>query len=76
MPSHVLLSVLNVAAGWLWPSSSAVIRIGMADLPLLNTVIVSASAADVMTLRSVLHSVRMAPLGRGDGFLTDNGPGH
>ena len=74
MPQAVLLSVLMEAGGYGWPNSWRVIRIGMANLPLWYTVCVSASAAEVMTLRRVAHPVWIGQLGTGLGStLVDGG---
>ena len=73
MPQAVLLSVLMGVGGCGWPSSRSVVRMGMATLPLWYTVCVSASAADVMTLRKVTHSVWIGPLGVGVGLTFEVG---
>ena len=69
MPWAVLLSVLMMVGGCGWPSSSKAVLMGTAVLLLCYIPMDSASAADDMTLRMVLHSVWMGPLGVGFGVV-------
>ena len=65
----MLLSVRMVVGGWGWPNSVNVVLIGTAVLAFRKIPIVSASAAEDMTRRTVLQSVWTGPLGVGFGFL-------
>ena len=73
IPMDVILSVLIVIRGCGCPNSFNVVLIGTAILALWKTPIVSASAAEDMTLRIVLHSVWMGPLGFGSGVFVLGG---
>ena len=73
MPWEVLLSVLIVVGGCGCPNSFNIVLIGTAILALWKTPIVSASAAEDMTLRIVLHSVWMGPLGFESGVFVLGG---
>ena len=62
MPAAVELSVFNGVAGWIWPRVVNVVHRTVASWPLINKAPTSASAADAMTLHSMVHTVCTAPL--------------
>ena len=57
--SVVVLSIINVVAGWGWPICAKIYCIGIACCVLWNTAAVSLSAAEVTTCLSVLHSTKI-----------------
>lgn len=65
MPLAVELSTLIGVGGCLCPRACNVWRTGTAACALITAVVVSASAADAMTWRIVLHSTRMGALSGG-----------
>ena len=65
MPAAVELSVLIGVGGCGNPISARQVRMGTATCPLWKRAPSSASAADAMTFRSVLHSAWRGPLGVG-----------
>ena len=69
----VELSVFKGVAGWGWPKARREIPQAIASCALPYTPPVPASAAAPITLRRVLHRVRMAPLGLGEGFASGGG---
>ena len=73
MPWEVLLSILIVIGGCGCPNSFNDVLMGTTILALLKIPIVSASTAEDKTLRIVLHSVWMGPLGVGSGVFVLGG---
>ena len=69
IPWEVLLSVLIVVGGCGCPISIKVVRFGTAALLLWYMPTVSASAAEDITLRMVLHSGRIGLFGVGVGLV-------
>jgi hypothetical protein len=67
MPLAVEFSVCRGVAGWLWPISVRVVRSTLASFALRKRAPTSASAAEDMTLRSILAIFRMGSFGVGLG---------
>ena len=61
--------------GWECPISSSVMRMGTASCQFKNKAPNSASAADAMMLRSILHTTYTMPLSVGSDFLESCGVG-
>ena len=67
VPEAVLLLVCRGIAGWGWPSSSRVMRMGHASLPLWKRAASLASVALDMTSRMIWQRILMAPFEGGGG---------
>ena len=60
-PTDVVLSTCMGVGGWICLSSSSVVRIGMASLDFRKVALISASAAEDMTVLMRWHRVWMDP---------------
>ena len=70
-PSAVVLSVCADVAGGLWPILFSEFLTGIAWRVLMKRALISASAADVTTLRIICAMLRTAPLFSGNSALSD-----
>ena len=61
-PADVVLSACMGVGVWGCPNSSRVVRIGKASLSFRKVALISASAAEDMTVLMIWHMVWMAPL--------------
>ena len=75
MPNMVELSTCTGVGGWECPISSSVMRMGTASWQFKNKAPNSASSADAMMLRSILHTTYTMPLSVGSNFSGSCGVG-
>ena len=75
IPNAVELSTWTGVGGWECPISSSVIRMGTASWQFKNKAPNSASAADAMMLRSILHPTYTMPFSLGSKLAGSCGDG-